>query len=188
MTKDLLLALDQGTQSVRAMIFTGEGGLLAKSQVHITPYFSKQPGWAEQDCDYFWANLCRACQNLWAAHPDLRDRVAGMSLTTQRSVTVCLDKGMMPLRPAVSWLDQRRTANYPRLPLPLDLGIRAAGQKQAIHYFQSKAECNWLAADQPEVWRSTAYFFFLSGYLTYKLTWPSRRCRRQPSRLRALRQ
>ena len=60
--KDLLLAIDQGTQSVRAMIFDSQGELLAKSQVHIQPYYSRQPGWAEQDCDYYWANLREACQ------------------------------------------------------------------------------------------------------------------------------
>jgi sugar (pentulose or hexulose) kinase len=170
MTKDLLLALDQGTQSVRAMIFDARGELLAKSQVHIVPYFSKKPGWAEQDCEYFWANLCRACQNLWQSYPAYRERIAGMSLTAQRSVTVCLDAAMAPLRPAVSWLDQRRTLAYPRLPLPIGLAIRAAGQKQAIHYFQSKAECNWLAAEFPEIWRATKHFYFLSGYLNHRLT------------------
>ncbi len=168
--KDLLLAIDQGTQSVRAMIFDLRGELIAKSQVHIVPYYSRQPGWAEQDCDYYWANLSKACQNLWRAHPDLRARVAAMSVTTQRAVAVCLDENNTPLRPAIGWLDQRRTNRYPALPLWLELGIRAAGQKKTIHYFQSKAECNWLAADEPETWRRTRRFVFLSGYLNLKLT------------------
>jgi len=167
---DLLLAIDQGTQSVRAMIFDPRGELLAKSQVHIQPYYSRQPGWAEQDCDYYWSNLCEACQNLWQTRPEYQQRIAGMSVTTQRSVTVCLDENRVPLRPAVSWLDQRRTSKYPALPLWLELGLRAAGQKQAIHYFQSRAECNWLAAEDPALWRKTRHFLFLSGYLHLKLT------------------
>jgi sugar (pentulose or hexulose) kinase len=36
-----------------------------------------------------------------------------MSLTTQRNVTVCLDEEHQPLRPVISWLDQRRTDRYP---------------------------------------------------------------------------
>ena len=169
-TEDLLLAIDQGTQSVRAMIFDAAGELLAKSQVRIQPYYSRAPGWAEQDCDYYWSNLCEACQNLWRTHPAYKPRIAGMSVTTQRSVTVCLDENRMPLRPAVSWLDQRRTTNYPPLPLWLELGLRAAGQRQAIHYFQSRAECNWLAAEDPALWRKTRHFLFLSGYFHLKLT------------------
>ena len=116
-SKDLLLAIDQGTQSVRAMIFDAAGELLAKSQVHIQPYFSRQPGWAEQDCEYYWSNLCEACQGLWRAHPECKPRIAGMSVTTQRSVAVCLDENRVPLRPAVSWLDQRRTSQISALPL-----------------------------------------------------------------------
>jgi sugar (pentulose or hexulose) kinase len=168
--QDLLLAIDQGTQSVRAMIFDLRGELVAKSQVHIVPYYSRQPGWAEQDCDYYWTNLRQACQNLWWAHPELRRRVVGMSVTTQRAVAVCLDEDMSPLRPAIGWLDQRRTNRYPPAPLWLDLGIRAAGQKKTIHYFQSKAECNWLAVDEPDLWRRTKHFVFLSGYFNLKLT------------------
>ncbi|MGD0641877.1 MAG: FGGY family carbohydrate kinase, partial [Roseiarcus sp.] len=168
--QDLLLAIDQGTQSVRAMIFDLRGELLAKSQVHIVPYYSRQPGWAEQDCEYYWANLRQACQNLWRAHPEFKARVAAMSVTTQRAVAVCLDEDKQPLRPAIGWLDQRRTNRYPKAPLWLELGIRAAGQKKTIHYFQSKAECNWLAVDDPDVWRRTKHFVFLSGYLNLKLT------------------
>jgi sugar (pentulose or hexulose) kinase len=168
--KDLLLAIDQGTQSVRAMIFDSLGELLAKSQVHIQPYYSRQPGWAEQDCDYYWANLREACQNLWRTHPGLKQRIAGMSVTTQRSVAVCLGEDRNPLRPAISWLDQRRTAKYRRLPLWLQAGLRAAGQRQAVHFFQSRAECNWLAAGDSALWARTRHFLFLSGYFHLKLT------------------
>lgn len=116
--KDLLLAIDQGTQSVRAMLFDRAGEMVAKSQVHITPYYSRAPGWAEQDCDYFWANLCHATRELWLAHPGLRERVAAMAVTTQRAVVVLLGADREPLRPAIIWLDQRRTRRH--APLPLD--------------------------------------------------------------------
>ncbi len=169
-TKDLLLAIDQGTQSVRAMIFDLSGELVAKSQVHITPYYSRAPGWAEQDCEYYWANLCHATNELWRAHPDLKARVAAMAVTTQRAVVVLLDEAGEPLRPAIGWLDQRRTKHYPPLPLWLDAGLRLAGQRRTVHFFQSKAECNWLAADEPEIWRATRRFLFLSGWFNLKLT------------------
>ena len=168
--KDLLLAIDLGTQSVRAMVFGAQGELVAKSQVHIVPYYSRKPGWAEQDCDYYWAQLGHACQNLWRGRPELKSRLVGMAATTQRAVPVCLDENMAPLRPAIGWLDQRRTSRYPRPPWWLQLGFCAIGQKKTVRFFQSKAECNWLAADEPEVWRRTKRFVFLSGYLNFKLT------------------
>ena len=54
MTKDLILAIDNGTQSVRALVFDLQGNLLAKSRVPLQAYFSTQPGWAEQHPQYFW--------------------------------------------------------------------------------------------------------------------------------------
>lgn len=170
MSQDLLLAIDQGTQSVRAMLFDLHGELVARHQVHIEPYWQGAPGEAEQSCDYFWDNLCRACQGLWLNHPELQSRVIGASLTTQRASVVCLDADQQPLRPAIIWLDQRRTRNYPALPLALDLAVRAIGQGETLRQFRSKAECNWLAADEPTTWQRTRHYLLLSGYLTLKLT------------------
>ena len=65
MAKDLILAIDNGTQSVRALIFDLQGNILHKSRIPLKPYISREPGWAEQDADYYWKSLCQACQNLW---------------------------------------------------------------------------------------------------------------------------
>ena len=170
MSQDLFLALDQGTQSVRAMLFDLDGQLVAKSQQYIEPYFAAQPNWAEQEAGYFWENLSLACQGLWTAHPELKSRVVAVSLACQRATMLCLDADLKPLRPATIWLDSRRTEHYPNLPLWLKAGIKLAGQEPIIHQFQSKAECNWLAADYRDVWSKTKHFVQLSGYLTLKLT------------------
>ncbi len=42
--KDLILAIDNGTQSLKALVFDLEGNLAARQQVVFDPYFSKQPG------------------------------------------------------------------------------------------------------------------------------------------------
>lgn len=172
----LLLALDQGTQSARAMLFDAQGELVAKSQRHIEPYVSAQPGWAEQDANYFWEELGQACQALWSAHPDLKSRVVAVSLTTQRASVVCLDRTRRPLRPAVIWLDQRRTADYPDLPWWMAAPVNLLGQKETLRQFRSKAECNWLAVDEPEMWAKTRHFLLLSGYLNYRLTGEVKDC------------
>ncbi len=62
---ETILSIDNGTQSIRAMLFNAKGDLLYKAKVEIEPYFSKHPGWAEQEPEYFWKNLCLACQKLW---------------------------------------------------------------------------------------------------------------------------
>ena len=64
---DHILAIDNGTQSVRALLFDPTGTLVAKSLVPLEPYYSEQPGWTEQRPAYYWESLCQACQQLWRA-------------------------------------------------------------------------------------------------------------------------
>ena len=111
--KDLLLAIDNGTQSLKALIFDLEGELLLKELVPFTPYFSDQPAWAEQDPDVFWKALCRACQGLWRQNRNYRERIAGVAITTQRATVINVDENGNPLRPAMLWLDQRKTYGLP---------------------------------------------------------------------------
>ena len=65
MTPENLLAIDNGTQSVRALLFDPRGNLLAKARVPIEPYYSTAPGLAEQDPQVYWDALCKACHELW---------------------------------------------------------------------------------------------------------------------------
>jgi len=84
MTKEHLLAIDNGTQSVRAMVFDLQGNMIAKSQVMIDPpYRSPQPGWAELDPLVFWNSVCLACQNLWEMPGVEKEKLSGVALTTQ---------------------------------------------------------------------------------------------------------
>ena len=87
-TKPLILAIDNGTQSVRALLFDTQGNLVGKGKQEIEPYFSEQPGWAEQHPEYFWENLGKACQLLWKNTDALPTQVAGVTLTTQRGTVV----------------------------------------------------------------------------------------------------
>ena len=102
MDEPLVLALDQGTQSVRAMLFNRDGELIARYQQHIEPYFSHEPGQAEQHASYFWEQLGLACQGLWEQHGALKHQVKAVALTTQRaSVAVSYTHLTLPTTPYV---------------------------------------------------------------------------------------
>lgn len=170
MPKDLILALDNGTQSARALIFDLRGNLIHKAQVPFTPYVASQPGWAEQDPEVYWNALCTACQLLWAARPDLQNAIAGVALTTQRSTVINVDAQGQPLRPAIVWLDQRRTAGLKPVGGLWGLAFALSGMSQTVAYLQAEAEANWLQRHQPEIWQATHKYLYLSGYLTHRLT------------------
>ncbi len=169
MARDQILAIDNGTQSVRALLFNPRGELLAKSRIPIEPYFSTQPGYAEQDPVVFWQAVCDACQQLWQMPNVHKDAIAGVALTTQRGTIINLDRNGQPLRPALSWLDQRRTENLKPIGGLWGLAFTLSGMTQTVAYLQAEAEANWIRTQQAEVWNNTHKFLLLSGYLTYRL-------------------
>ena len=158
------------------MLFDDQGKLLLKARVPIKPYFSSAPGLAEQHPEYFWEALCQACNQLWSSleeqpKPQLsKDRIRAVSLTTQRSTLINLDKNHQPLRPAIVWLDQRRSEGLKPLGGIWGLLFRLAGASRTVAYLQAEAEANWIAINQPEIWQTTDKYVFLSGYLTFRLT------------------
>ncbi len=170
MLKELILALDVGTQSTRALVFNLQGALIHKAQIPITPYSSPQPGWAEQDPDVYWNALCAACQQVWRERPELKEAIAGAALTTQRATIINVDAAGKPLRPAIVWLDQRRTQGLKPVGGLWGLAFALSGMSQTVAYLQAEAEVNWLQRHQPEIWRATHKYLYLSGYLTHRLT------------------
>ena len=168
--KGYLLSIDNGTQSVRAMLFDSRGELLAKHSIALDPYFSTQPGWAEQRAEYFWQSLCDACQGLWPQLEIAREQITAVSVTTQRATAVALDAAGDPLRPAFSWLDQRKVDSRPALGRLESLAMRALGVKSSVDAFHQSAESNWLAQFEPDNWAATAHYLLLSGYHVQRLT------------------
>jgi sugar (pentulose or hexulose) kinase len=169
-TKDLILAIDNGTQSLKALIFDPAGQLLAKEAVPFTPYFSEQPAWAEQHPHVFWEALVQACRGIWQRQKIDKDRIAGVALTTQRGSVVNVDKNGQPLRPAMMWLDQRKTYGLPPVGGLWGLIFKIARLSSTVAYLQQEAEANWIRTYQPEIWQSTHKYLLLSGYLTHRLT------------------
>jgi len=170
MPGDRILAIDHGTQSVRALVFDLRGNLVAKSRVLIEPYTSDAPGRAEQQPRVFWEALCQACQALWAMPGVSKESIAGVALTTQRSTVLNVDRNGVPLRPAIVWLDQRRTEGLRPVGGAWGVLFRLAGMSGTVAYLQAEAEANWLQTHQPEIWRQTHKYLFLSGYLSFLLT------------------
>lgn len=168
-SRPYILSIDNGTQSIRALVFDRTGQLVDKVKLEIEAYKAPEPGWAEQDADYFWQYLCKACQQLWQQGTVKAEQIAAISVTTQRATMINLDTEGQPLRPAFVWLDQREA------PKPVSLGwldwpLKLLGLKSNVDYFSSQAEANWIAQCQPEIWQKTKKYLLLSGYHNYRLT------------------
>jgi sugar (pentulose or hexulose) kinase len=167
---DRILALDVGTQSVRALVFDPQGELVGRGRVAIEPYRSPQPGWAEQDPELYWRAIGEACSALWSEGRVSRESIAGVTLTTQRGTVVVTDVAGNAIRPAIVWLDQRRAEGVPEIGGLHGVAFRALGVRGTVAAFQADCEANWLLANEPETWSAIGRYLLLSGYLAQRLT------------------
>lgn len=167
----LVLTLDFGTQSVRAMIFDAKGTPLAEEKVNYEPaYFSPLPGYVEQNPDYYWECVQVATKALASNHGTLLQKVGAMAMTCFRDTAVLLDIEKKPLRPAILWLDQRQAALKTPLPLFNRIAFALVGMSETVKMNQKRTPAIWVQENEPELWAKTAHYMTISTYLTYKLT------------------
>ncbi len=168
--KKYVIAVDSGTQSVRAIIFDCEGNEVAVSQVQHEPYFSLNPGWAEQNTDDYWSCFCqvtKAAMEKSGVDPKL---IAGLGITTQRTTCVPVDRDGKALRPAIIWLDQRKVENPPPLSFAAKALFGAAGLYEIIRYVRKNSKFLWIKQNEPEIYKKTYKFMQISGWLVKRLT------------------
>ncbi len=107
--ENYILALDQGTTSSRAILFSQTGEIAAMSQVAIPQYYPK-PGWVEHDPDALFQSILQAAADVLQKAAIAPGQVAGIGVTNQRETVVVWDKATgIPVSNAIVW-QCRRTA------------------------------------------------------------------------------
>jgi len=138
---ELILAIDFGTQSVRAVLVDLEGNVLQISKTVIEPYFSAKPGWAEQYPEYFRDKMFETLQRLFNETEYSKDQIKAVTLTTQRSTLINLDSEGKSLRPAIIWLDERcksQVDKFSSIIVIVNSFFSLAWQESAIVEYDSK--------------------------------------------------
>src|SRR5688500_4541809 len=150
MSEPLILVLDEGTTSTRAMLFTAAGEPRGVAQRELTQHYP-QHGWVEHDAAEIWdktlacaAEMVELAGGAW--------RIAAIGITNQRETVVAWDRTTgEPLARALVWQD-RRTAD-------LCAALREGGHEDAVReatgllldpYF-SATKMRWLLDHEPAV-------------------------------------
>lgn len=170
MESKVVLTIDCGTQSVRAMLFDEHGALLGKVKRNFQAYHSPRPDWAEQDADLYWDQLCEATQQLKTDVPELFHKIEAVALTTQRDTAVFVDRKGKPLRPAVVWMDQRKLDTHLPFNHTQALALWVSGMKETAIDFNRNCPAHWVHVHEPDIWASTHQVLLLSGYLLFRLS------------------
>lgn len=157
MERDLIIGIDSGTQSVRVIVFDLLGRVVSYGAAKHAPCITLQNGGVEQDPADIWQCFCQACRQAMSTLPRPTSRIAACSITSQRSTMIAVDEDGTPLRPAFSWMDQRRNEEV-SLQLP-----------ERLQEIQGRAKAHWMRLNEPHLYRSVFRFLPVSGWLTQRL-------------------
>lgn len=107
MPAPLLLSIDQGTTSTRAMLFERDGTTFYVAQREFTQHYPDS-GWVEHDPEEIWETTLTVCREALAAADKASRVIAGIGITNQRETTLVWDRATgKPIHRAIVWQDRR---------------------------------------------------------------------------------
>jgi len=175
--EELILVLDEGTTSTRAMLFAPDGSMRGMAQRELTQFYPRS-GWVEHDAAEIWqSTLACAREMVEQAGEAARgiSRIAAIGICNQRETVVAWDEVTgEPLARAIVWQDRRTT--------PFCAELKAAGHEEEVRaqtgllldpYF-SATKMRWLLDHQPQVAEAARggrlAFGTIESWLAFKLT------------------
>jgi xylulokinase len=121
-------------------------------------------GWVEQHAPDWWSATSAAIAEVVSKAG--ADRIAAIAITHQRETFVCLDRDANPIRPAITWMDIRATAEV------VEHGTEEVHRKTGKPPNPTPAwyKLLWLKKHEPDTIKQTARVVDVAGYLVQKLT------------------
>ena len=167
-----ILAIDQGTTSSRAIIFSKNGKKLISSQLEFKQFFPKN-GWVEHNPNEIWSTTIKVTKNVLLKSKKLKINIKALGITNQRETTVCWDKRTgEPDYNAIVWQD-RRTENYCKKIKKKEKLIRKKTGLFLDPYF-SATKIKWIIDNVPKAKKlfkkNELLFGTIDTFLIWKLT------------------
>jgi glycerol kinase len=166
-----IVALDQGTTSCRAVVFSSMGEVIASAQKSFKQYYP-QPGWVEHDAEDIWHTQLEVL--LEAVDKSELDplEIAAIGITNQRETAVLWDRRSgRPVAPAIVWQCRRTADLCKRL---IDNGqetiIREKTGLVPDAYF-SATKWQWLFEQDPQLRIRAEQGELLAGTIDSWLVW-----------------
>ena len=167
-----ILAIDQGTTSSRAIIFSKSGKKLISSQLEFKQFFPKN-GWVEHNPNEIWSTTIKVTKNVLLKSKKLKINIKALGITNQRETTICWDKRTgEPVYNAIVWQD-RRTENYCKKIKKKEKLIRKKTGLFLDPYF-SATKIKWIIDNVPKAKKlfkkNELLFGTIDSFLIWKLT------------------
>jgi xylulokinase len=165
--KDIVVGLDSSTTATKAIAFHADGTVAGIGRSPI-PLASPAHNQYEQNPEDWWLSACEALREL-SRQVD-PGAIAALAISNQRETFVPLDGDGQPVRPAIVWLDQRCENEIAWLTgrVGAENMHRITGKPPDLAPVAYRIA--WMLRNEPELFRRTAMFADVHGYLAWRLT------------------
>ena len=170
--KKFLVAIDQGTTSSRAILFSLSGKPIYASQKEFKQYFPKN-GWVEHNPNEIWSTVKKVLLDVITKSKKLKGEIISIGITNQRETTILWDKKTgKHIYNAIVWQD-RRTEEYCKKIKNKENLIRKKTGLFIDPYF-SATKIKWILKNVPKannlLKKKRLLFGTIDSFLTWKLT------------------
>ena len=111
----MILAIDQGTTSSRALVFDAQLQLAGMAQQDFPQHYPAS-GWVEHAPDDLWKSTLSVCREVLKKTGIEASDLTAIGITNQRETTVVWDRATgRPIHPAIVWQDRRTAARCAEL-------------------------------------------------------------------------
>ena len=159
-----ILVIDSGTTNTKVFVYTINVVLKEEKSCPTKISFPKS-GWVEQNAEDWFSSAVSGIKELKS-----KKEIECISGSFQGGTFVLLDKRLKPLRPAITWLDNRGKDIAKKLEKKYgqDYFYKKTGHK--LIGWAPVAVLKWIKKNEPEIWKKTVRISFVADYLNYKLT------------------
>ncbi len=167
MKQNYLLGIDFGTQSTKVVVFDFKGKVITSAKEDI-PLKQLRPGWAEQNAEDWWRSLCSVLK-LLTGTIDLK-QIVGLALAYQRETFVVVDSNFKPLRPAITWMDQRAKVEAKEVAELISDSKFYSITGKFLNTIPSIMKIKWIRNNEPHIFKKINKVFTVGAYINHKLT------------------
>lgn len=166
MTREVVIGLDIGTTSVKAVVFQLNGKVVSESEELITSYYPKQ-GWVEQDPDEIERLAVKVVRTAIEQGDINNTEILTVGFSSAMHSLICIGKDRQPLSPALIWADGRSSEQAKKVKQEKGkMLFEKTGVP--IHPMTPLSKLIWMKEVGYEPYLSAAYFLSIKEYLLLK--------------------
>lgn len=164
MERTCLMGIDVGTTGTKAAVIDTDGTCVAQAYREYGCTYPR-PGWVEQDVQLLLEKSFEAAAEAVRQAGPRSAGIAGVAFSSQRCCTLLIDAAGEPLRPMVSWQDNRATDELAEIRNAVGDDAFYDICRLPLNTTWMLSKILWLQRHEPGVWARTAKVIQLQDFL-----------------------